>query len=118
MKLSDCIINIEVWVLVVVILGCLLFDWVLYLTLQAKTDVRLWAIDRDSYRRILMVCVCVVCVVCVCVCVCVCGVCVCGVCVCVCVCMCMFGVRARTRVCVCVCVCKCMHVVSLHKGMW
>ena len=36
---------------------------------QAKTDVRLWAIDRDSYRRILMVGVgvCVCARVCVCV---------------------------------------------------
>ena len=23
---------------------------------QAKTDTKLWAIDRDTYRRILMVC--------------------------------------------------------------
>ena len=25
-------------------------------TVKAKTDTKLWAIDRDSYRRILMVC--------------------------------------------------------------
>ena len=30
---------------------CTVFSCVL----QAKTDVRLWAIDRDTYRRILMV---------------------------------------------------------------
>ena len=44
---------------------------------QAKTDVRLWAIDRDSYRRILMVgdsvsvCMCVRARVCMCMCWCV-----------------------------------------------
>ena len=27
----------------------------MYFMLQAKTDVKLWGIDRDSYRRILMV---------------------------------------------------------------
>lgn len=25
-------------------------------TVKAKTDLKLWGIDRDSYRRILMVC--------------------------------------------------------------
>ena len=42
------------------------------LIMQAKTDVRLWAIDRDSYRRILMVRECVCVCVCVCVCLCIC----------------------------------------------
>ena len=26
-----------------------------FISLQAKSDVKLWGIDRDSYRRILMV---------------------------------------------------------------
>lgn len=39
-------------------------------SLQAKTDIKLWGIDRDSYRRILMVSSCEGIVYSACICVC------------------------------------------------